>query len=110
VSSNTVASVRGSATASTASVRSSSGLAAGSGISAGDVADAPTALQAATALSGAGLNFLEAMDTAGWNFATAEPLRDALIAYFADAQAELIVMISGAAGAQHANAAVYQGG
>jgi hypothetical protein len=109
VPSNTVASVR-PATGSTASVRPSSGVAAGSGISAGDVADAPTALNAATTLAGAGINFLEAMDTAGWNFATAEPLRDALIAYFADAQAELTVMISGAAGAQHRNAATYQGG
>jgi hypothetical protein len=109
VPNNTVASVRPS-TGSTASVRSSGGLAAGSGISAGDVADAPTALNAANALAGAGINFLEAMDAAGWDFATAEPLKDALIAYFADAQAELIVMISGAAGAQHRNAATYQGG
>jgi hypothetical protein len=91
-------------------MNASSAPAAGSGISGGDMTDAPAALNAATVLTGAAVDFLEAMDAAGWSFATAEPLRDALIAYFADAQAELSVMISGAVGAQHRNAATYQEG
>jgi hypothetical protein len=85
-------------------------VAGGSGISGGDMSDAPTALNVATTVVSAGVDFLEAMDTAGWNFATAEPLREALIAYFVDAQAELSVMISAAIGAQHRNSATYQEG